>query len=348
MAWRSASVYAILFFTLIFYANRGAIAQKTDTIVHINGNVLTGDFKKMAYGVITWKMDGMGTISMEEVKVNTIRSKKDFEIKMKDGSIYYGSMDTSMTDRMVNILRQNERKLIFIEDIVEVYPIRRSFWMRTSGNFSLGVNYSKGSDIATLAFSGNLNYRKKKSYFEFNWDNNNTFQNDSLSSSNINTNLGWQLLLKNKWSTLISVGASQNSELGTKLRLALNTIGIRDITYNIWNRLYTGAGLTVVRETPYDDSGDTEDLAGLVVVAWKVYKYTLPKVWVDANVSFIPYLTNPGRYRVVINLNPKVSVFSDNFKIGFASYYNFDNQPPSDVESTADWGINLQVTYTFH
>jgi hypothetical protein len=348
MVLKIGALHTFLFFILIFYSNRAAIAQKTDTIIHINGNVLTGDFKKMAYGVITWKMDGMGTISMEEVKVNTIISKKQFEIKMKDGSILFGSMDSSRIQRKVNIVTTDQKDLVAIDDIVEIYPIKRSFWMRTSGNFSLGVNYSKGSNIATLAFSGDLNYRKKKSYFDFNWDNNNTFQSDSLSSSNINVTLGWQLLLKNKWSTLVSVGASQNSELGTKLRLALNLIGIRDITYNIWNRLYAGAGLTVVRETPYDDSGITDDLAGLFNVAWKVYKYTLPKVWVDANISFIPYLTDPGRYRVVINLNPKVSIFSDNFKIGFASYYNFDNQPPSDATTTNDFGINLQLTYTFH
>jgi len=348
MDLRNKTIYAILFFISMFFTDMKVIAQKTDTIVHINGNVLTGDFKKMAYGVITWKMDGMGTISMEEVKVNTIISRKQFEIKMKDGSILFGSMDSSRIQRNVNIVTIDQKDLVAIDDIVEIYPIKRSFWMRTSGNFSLGVNYSKGSNIATLAFSGDLNYRKKKSYFDFNWDNNNTFQNDSLSSSNINTVFGWQRLLKNKWSTLVSVGASQNSELGTKLRLALNLIGIRDITYNIWNRLYAGAGLTVVRETPYDDSGITDDLAALFNVAWKVYKYTLPKVWVDANISFVPYLTDPGRYRVVINLNPKVSIFSDNFKIGFASYYNFDNQPPSDATTTNDFGINLQLTYTFH
>lgn len=348
MTLRSKTKYIVLFFILILSVDKSALAQKTDTIVHINGNVLTGDFKKMAYGVITYKMDGMGTISLEEVKVNTMRSIKQFEVKMKDGSFYYGSMDTSSTDRMVNILSENDRKLIFIEDIVEVYPIRRSFWMRTHGDLSLGVNYSKGSNVATLAFSGNLNYRKKRSYFEFNWDNNNTFQSDSITSSNINTEFGWQLLLKNKWSSMISISGSQNSELGTKLRLALNMIGIRDITYNIWNRLFAGAGLTVVRETPYDDSGITEDLAGLVHVAWKVYKYTAPKVWVDANVSFIPYFTDPGRYRVVINLNPQVSVFSNNFKIGFASYYNFDNRPPSSATASYDYGINLQLTYTFH
>ena len=58
------------------------LAQKTDTIVHINGNILTGDFKKMNYGVVTWKMDGMGTIDLEEPKIQTIISSKMFEIKM--------------------------------------------------------------------------------------------------------------------------------------------------------------------------------------------------------------------------------------------------------------------------
>ncbi len=37
-------------------------AQKTDTIVHINGNVMTGELKKIVYGVATWKMSGMGIV----------------------------------------------------------------------------------------------------------------------------------------------------------------------------------------------------------------------------------------------------------------------------------------------
>ena len=348
MALKRGVLYTILFFISIFYTDRSAIAQKTDTIVHINGNVFTGDFKKMVYGVISYKIDGMGTVSLEEVKVNTIKSKKQFEIKMKNGSIYFGSIDSSGIDRKVNILVDNQRELVSIEDIVEVYPIKRRFWMRTSGDFSLGVNYSKGSDIATIAFSGNLNYRKKRSYFYLNWYNNNTFQGDSVTASNADAELAWQRLVKKKWSTQVALGAGQNSELGTKLRINLNVIGLRDISYNIWNRLYAGAGLSIARETPYDDSGETNDLAGLFQVVWKVYKYTNPKVWVDSNISFLPYLTNSGRYRTVFNLNPKVSIFSDNFKIGFSFYYNFDSEPPSASSSSVDYGINLQLTYSFH
>ena len=120
MILKRIAIYILLFFISFFITEKKAIAQKTDTIVHINGNVLTGDLKKLVYGVFTWKMDGMGTISLEEVKVNTIISKKQFEIKMKDGTIYFGSLDSSRIYRKVNILVEKQRKLVAIDDIVEV------------------------------------------------------------------------------------------------------------------------------------------------------------------------------------------------------------------------------------
>lgn len=249
---------------------------------------------------------------------------------------------------LVYILLSDGKQLINIENIVEVYPLKRSFWMRTSGNFSLGANYSKGSNVATFAFSGNLDYRKRKSFFELSFDDNNTYQGDSLSSSKSDISFAWQRLLKKSWSTELSVGAGQNTELGTKLRLDFNVIGLKDISYNTWNRFYAGAGLSVTRETPYDNSPEKADLAGLFQVVWKVYKYTVPKVWVDANISFLPYITTSTRYRAVLNLNPKVSILNDNFKIGFKFYYNHDSKPPSHAPSTSNYGINLELTYSFH
>jgi len=199
-----------------------------------------------------------------------------------------------------------------------------------------------------LAVSGNFKYRKRKTFFELALDDNNTYQGDSLSSSKSDISFAWQRSLKKSWSTELSVGASQNTELGTKLRLDFNVIGIKDISYNVWNRFYTGAGISVARETPYDGSTEKADLAGLVQVVWKVYKFNVPKIWVDANVSYLPYITESSRYRAVINLSPRISVLSDNFKIGINSYYNFDSKPPSGASSTSDYGINLELTYSFH
>jgi len=332
---------------LFSYGSSKLYGQKIDTIIHTNGNILTGDFKKLVYGVVTWKMDGMGTISFEEPKINTIISQKTFEIKMDDGKYYFASFERSEVDRKVYLTMPDKSLLVDIDDIVQVYPIKNNFWSRTSGNFSLGANFSKASNVATISFSGNVDYRKRNSYFNLSWDTNDTYQGDSLSSSNTNMALAWQRALNHGWSTDVAISANQNTELGTKLRLGLNLIGIKDITYNDWNRLYAGAGLNVAQETGYDDPDVTNDLAGLFVLNWKIYKLTQPKIWLDSNISFLPYLTD-DRYRVNINFNPKVSLFSDNFKVGLVFYYNYDSKPSSNASSNSDYGLNLQFTYSLH
>ena len=324
------------------------MGQKTDTIVHINGNILTGDLKKLTSGVVTWKMDGMGTINLEEPKVNTIISNKLFEIKMESGRIYFGSFEASEENRKVNLILLNENVLVEIEDIVEIYPIRNDFWRRISGNFSLGLNYSKGSNVATLAFAGNLEYRKRNSNFTLNWDTNDTYQGDSLSSSKSDITLSWQRSLNKGWSTDLSVGASQNLQLGTDLRWNLNLVGQKDLAYNEWNRFYVAAGLNMSREIPVGDGEIQDDLAGLFQLKWKVYKLTSPKVWVDADLSYLPYLTQTDRTRAQLNLKPSVSIFSDNFKIGLNFYYTYDSNPQNEAAANDDYGLNLQFTYSLN
>lgn len=141
---------------------------------------------------------------------------------------------------------------------------------------------------------------------------------------------------------------NQNLELGTKLRLDLAIVGIYDLVYTNWNRLYGAAGLSVQRETPYDSSGVSNDLTGIVVVAWKVYKYTNPKVWVDADISWIPYFTTAGRYRANINISPKIGLVGNDLKLGFKFYYSYDSKTSTASAASDDWGLNLEITYSFH
>jgi len=341
-------IYKLFILIALFFVLQNSNAQKTDTIMHINGDLLTGELKKMVYGVATWSMDGMGTISVEEPKINSFKSKKLFEIKMKSGEVYFGSFDTSHVSRTVIIVAEEKRTEVSISDIVEIYPIKNNFWMRTTANLSLGGNLSKGGQVATIDLSGNVYYRKEKSYVGLSWDDNNTFQGDSLTSTKADIGLDWQRILKNKWSGGLLLGVSQNTELGYKHKYDFSVLGIRDISYNDWNRFYVGAGFSLTRETPYDNSASSNDVTAIIQVVWKVFKYTSPKVWVDANINLVPYLTGEPRYRTVFNLNPQVSLFSDNFKVGFIFYNDFDSSPASTGASTTDYGTTLQLTYSLH
>lgn len=69
-----------LLLVFIFFTSLSVYGQKNDTIVHINGNILTGEIKRLDYRIITYKMDGMGTIDFQTKKVKFLISKKKFEL----------------------------------------------------------------------------------------------------------------------------------------------------------------------------------------------------------------------------------------------------------------------------
>lgn len=59
----------ILFIVFFIFLSEEAKAQKIDTIYHTNGNILTGDIKKLNYGVGTWSMQWMETISLKTPEI---------------------------------------------------------------------------------------------------------------------------------------------------------------------------------------------------------------------------------------------------------------------------------------
>ena len=52
----------LIFFTGTFISTQG---QKTDKVVLLNGDTLTGEILNMKLGMLTYKMDGPGTISIK-------------------------------------------------------------------------------------------------------------------------------------------------------------------------------------------------------------------------------------------------------------------------------------------
>lgn len=323
-------------------------AQKTDTLIHINGNIMTGELKKLQYGVLTWKMDGMGTIEVEIPKINTLKSAKRFDVRLQDGSRYYCSFGAGEESHTLYILLTTEQKKVQVDDIAQIFPLKKNFWLRTSGDIGFGGNYSKGSNLLTISLSSNLNHRRESTNIEFAWNTYYTFQGDSLSSTKSDARLTWERLRRSKLSYGANLGMGQNSELGTKVRLDFTLVGIYDILYNSWTRLSGFMGASIEREIPYGDAEPVENLTGLVALGWKVYKLTSPKVWVEAEARYIPYFTSNNRYRLNFNLKPKVGMLGNNLKVGFNTYYLYDSRPTSEEAHKEDWGASLEFSYSFH
>ncbi len=336
-----------LIISLLFFVTVSAFGQKTDTIIHINGNILTGEIKRIDYGIVTFKMDGMGTIKYEMDKVQSIKSQKYFEIKLSNGLYYFGTFDTSHFRRKVKVVLSERIELVEVNSLIEVYPIKQNFWLRLHGKFDLGVDYNKGSGIGNLNFNGLIGYRKRKSYVELSWTNNTTSQADTITSAKADLTLNYQQYIKNKWSASLSTGGNENTELGLDLRLFLAVSGIWDIVHNNRNRLYLEGGISGNREWSNGDTTALNNMEAIISTQYRLFKFTNPEIDITTDFTFFPNLTTKGRLRLEYNLNTKVEIFND-FYVGLNYYYSFDSKPISSTASNEDWGITTTFGYSFH
>jgi len=334
----------------MFFVSTITWAQKTDTLVHINGNVMTGEIKKMVDGILFFKMDGMGTISVEAEKIRTYKSNKLLQIRTKQGNLILGNIDTAEAFGYVKVGYGVNKEYVRVLDIIEVFPIKSTFWLRTSGNFDLGFDYAKSTGMARANTSGNIQYRKPKLLTNLSWDSYGTAQNNNDDSVVINEKAdityNFKRLIKGRWLWVGNLGMNSNSELGLDLRLYFGLNIQNDMVYTNRHHLFWQTGVSLNREFPQD--GDiVNNPEALFSVTYNIFKHSSPKISLSSNLSAYPNLKFNGRWRLDGNVNLKVELFKD-FYLGFNIYYNYDSRPPSIDASTHDYGFSFSIGYSFH
>ncbi len=337
----------LIIFLMFLFALTG-YAQKTDTLIISNGNIITGEIKKLEYGLLTYSVSGIGTLNVETEKIKSLKSLKYFQIITDKGLLYFGSLDTvNSPEAKVKIVSQTQSYEINVKSIVEIFPIKRNFWLRTSGDFSLGGSYSKSSKILQLNFAGNLYYRNRKRYYQVSWDNQVTYQNDSVVTQKQSNTMTMRRYFKKHFSFQGQLGASGNNELNLKTRYYLNLTAGKDIIHNYRSLFYTGLGLSANSETTLDLETVTYNLEGVFMLNYEFYKRTDPKINIITKFDTYPGFTVKGRWRFDASLDARIEVFN-NFYVGANIYNNYDNSSELASDKHNDWGIIGTVSYSFH
>ncbi len=338
----------LLFSFLLFFVAVASYAQKTDTLVSTNGNIITGEIKKLEYGLLTYKVNGMGTLNVETERIKSIKSKKQFQIITDNGLLYFGSLDTINGEgAKVKIVSKNQSYVVNMKSIIEIFPIKSNFWLRTSGDFSLGGNYSKSSKILQLNFAGNLYYRNRKRYYQMSWNNQVTSQDDSIISQKQSNTISARRYFKRHYSFQGQLGLSSNNELNLKNRIYLNLTGGKDIIHNYRSLFYTGLGLSGNSEITLDSNTISYNVEGVIMVNYEFYKRTDPQVNITVKTDTYPSFTIKGRWRFDASLDARIEVFN-NFYVGANIYNNYDNSAELAADKHNDWGINATISYSFH
>jgi len=338
-----------LFVLLLVYTG-SLYAQKNDTLVLLNNDRISGEIKKLEYGVLTYKTDDMGTLSIDWKKIKSLKSNKTFEVIMSNGMIYYAEFDTTHQEGKIRLIMQMAPNKVFNDverlRVVRITQIKGIFWSRFSGGISFGTGIQKANSLRKLSLSGNTTYRDRKylSDFSFRIDRSKIGEEGSL-STNQNANLSVFRQISGKWFAGLSVSAEQNTEQGLDLRalLAAN-IGSQIIRTNRHNLLLIG-GVQGTREWSAD-SLQTNHLEGKLRVQYKMFNFQHPKVNFSTAADAFPGLTDWGRIRTNVEIEASIEIFKD-FIFGISIYHKFDNRPATQGASSSDWSFDTSIGYTF-
>ena len=76
-----------------------------------NGDHITGEIKKLQFGIVTFKTDDAGTLSIQWDKLRHLISTDIFEVDLADGRIYYGTLDTTYSVRQMVVKGKDETEI---------------------------------------------------------------------------------------------------------------------------------------------------------------------------------------------------------------------------------------------
>jgi hypothetical protein len=345
----SCSAHTVIWLIFLCVIAGSTQAQKNDTVYLLNGDRITGEFKKYESGLLYLKTDGMSTLNIEYDKIRTIYSAKYYEIVKKTGFSYYGSIARSETDRTVGICITNDTISEPISDIVEITPIKHRFWKKFSGSVDLGVSYYKSTQTLQYNFNSTINYRARKDLISLGLDFLFSQQDisDSLMISRKNDiSLNYSHFFQGKWWGGIGAKLQQNTELDLDYRIQLGLAGGYDIVHTNPVRFYIMGGLIVNREKPTDSVSFSSNFEGLMSTKLTWLQYRHPKINISTEFSAFPSFTVGGRWRLEYNLSAKYEIVTDLF-LGLTFYDDYDSKPSGGGPSLNDWSVIFTIGYSF-
>ncbi|HWR94706.1 MAG TPA: DUF481 domain-containing protein [Flavobacterium sp.] len=335
----------IFFLVVMCFSILSIKAQKNDTIYLRNGDRITGELKKFEYGLLDLKTDAMQTINIEFDEINSIHSSKYFEIRMKSGDKFFGTLRKSDVLSTVDVLTISDTLPKRLWDIILIMPIKRNFIQKIDGSLDLGLSYTKASDV--FQYSLNFNFTHRTNYYATRFELESIVTDDGEKKTN-NSTLGLDIThyLPNKWFTSIIAQGQQNTELNLDYRLQAGYGVGYDITRTNFIRFYALGGLLVNQEHTIDLDEISQNIEALIKLKLKWFKYRHPKVDVTSNFNTYTSITSFGRVRLEYNISSKFEVVKDLY-LNLQLYDYFDNETSDGSKANNDWGIVTSIGFTF-
>ena len=328
-----------------------ATAAKTDVVVLINGDSVTGEIKSLDFGELRYSTDSMGTVSVEWEEIVSIRSNQSLQVEVASGTRYFGNLFQTNSNGSVGVGRGDNVQEIDLSHIVRITPIEtdEKIWHRLEGSVKFGFDTDKASEVASGYVNANIRYRALTYLLGLDISSSfTTTPNPILGGDDTTKNqtigINYQRFRANRWFTDWFTSVEKNDAQGIDQRLlAGGGIG-RYLIQNNNNQFSLLAGLVGTRESFIGSDPDTTNAEGKVEIKY-LHRRRDPDSDIIFTTDFYPRLDDFSSYRLNSDLTFRRELVEDLF-IDLSVYYSFLSEPPAGAHSD-DYGVITSLGYSF-
>jgi len=303
-------------------------ADKTDVVIFLNGDHLTGEFKSLERGRLRFKTEATDTISIEWDNVAFLKSDQNVQVETENGARYLGHLSAATDEKRLVVEMSSGPVVLENKHVILMTPIEGQRRDRIDGDVSAGYTFAKAKNVKTTNLSFDLNYRTESRIWSLDYDTlvtdsseDDNEDDDEGASEDLSLALEYKRLLANRWLAGGVVRFERNDELGLDLRSSIGAAGGRILRQSDNSSLSLTGGLFLSREDTVvsDIALQSEDhviedyVEASVNLTWDWFRYDTPELDLKTTLQIYPNLTDSGEYRGEFEIELKWEIIEDFF-----------------------------------
>ncbi len=321
-------------------------ADKTDVVIFVNGDRLTGELKSLKRGKLRFNTAATDTISIEWDDVAFLVSNQNIQVETEEGVRYLGRLATAATERNLVVETASGPVNLVAERVVLMTPIEGTRRERLDGDITAGYNFAQASSVEQIQLGLDASYRTENRKFSLAIDAVMTDSQDNESSRREAVSIDSVRFWKDHWLSGIVIRLDRNDELGLDLRTSIGGGGGRILKQTNSQSLELTGGLQVSRENVSGDESNEDTVEAFGSLTWDWFRYDTPELDLSTNFQVIPNLSDTGRVRAEVDITLKWEIVEDLFwQLSF--YDSFDSDPITADAEKNDYGVNTSLGWEF-
>lgn len=332
----------------LLWGSGSCAAPKTDVVILVNGDRITGEVKLLERGILSYSTDFMGTINIEWERVAQLQSGQLLEIELMDGSRAYGRPKQLGDPGSLALEGEAEDgvRQVSLDEAVRMAALDEGRLRdRVDGYLSVGLSAASATDVSQLSVGAGVTYRDEIRLWDLEYDGATSKSESEPSSTSHTLGVEQRRFLRGRWFWSGAGSFESNDELGLDLRTLLGGGFGRYFVQSAHQELGAAIGLAVTREE-FADGQTQESIEGVLQGIYDLFRFEDPEVDISAEVKVFPSFTVSDRVRT----NAKATIsyeFIKDFTYRLSVSHAYDSEPQSVGAVKADWSFFTSLAYEF-